>query len=77
MNSSLKIRRLLFNENGIMFVIERQGDSEYFHCLVAELYRHDQMLAEFNAGDIRLICYFAIAEEFERDRNFLKKLPKS
>jgi hypothetical protein len=74
MAKGLKIRQLIFGEQGLTFIVQRMEDEEYFHCAVMDLFSNDQLLAEFNLSDIRLISYFAAATEFELDQNFLKKL---
>jgi len=76
MNGSLKIRQLIFSEQGLMLIIQRKANREFFHCHVAELFCNDELLAEFNFTDIRLISYFAAIEEHESDRNLLKVLRK-
>lgn len=76
MDNGLKIQQLIFGEKGLTFVIKRIDDDKCFHFPVSELFCNDNLLAEFNLADIRLISYFAAMEEYQTDTNFLKKIKK-
>lgn len=73
MDSSLKIRSLIFDEQGISLLVQRAEDGEYFHYLVSQLFNSIEQRDEFNPADSRLIGYFAAVEEYQSDQNFLQK----
>lgn len=74
MRNALKIRQLIFGEQGLTLVILCKEDNQYFHCPVLDVFSNDLLLNEFSPADIRLISYFAAQEELESDRYFLQTL---
>lgn len=71
MRTFFKIHRLIFDDQGVIFVINRIGTREYFYCPVSRLFNNEKLLTEFSNTDIRLISYFAAAEEHKADCHFL------
>jgi hypothetical protein len=68
-----KIHKLIFDEQGVIFVVNRIGTQEYFYCPVSQLFRNDKLLAELSSTDVRLISCFAAAEDHQADRDFLQQ----
>ncbi len=74
MHFSLKVQQLIFDERGLIFLVQRLDNKECSYHPVAELFSDDKLLAEFSQNDVRLISYFAAVEEHDLDRAFLNKL---
>ena len=68
-----KIHRLIFDEQGIIFVINRIGTREYFYSPVSQLFINEKLLTEFSNTDIRLISYFAAVEDHQADCHFFQR----
>jgi hypothetical protein len=77
MQVNLKVRQLIFAEQGLCLKVQHMHDGSYTYYSIADLFFNDDLLAEFNYADIRLICYFAAVNEYELDSSFLKKIRRS
>jgi hypothetical protein len=73
---NLKVRQLIFDERGLLFIVRCLERDESYCYTVSELFTNDELLAEFCAIDIRLISYFAAMEDYRADQKFLNKSKK-
>jgi hypothetical protein len=73
MSPNFRVRRVIFGEQKLIFVIERIDNGEFFECPVAELFRDDELLSELSYSDVRMIGYFAAIDESQLDQEFLHR----
>ncbi len=77
MQVNLKVRQLIFAEQGLGLLVECIHDGKFNYYNIAEVFYNDNLLAEFDFSDIRLICYYTAVNEYNLDHAFLKKIRRS
>lgn len=77
MSKSLRIKQLIFKDHEVKFVVQRAEENDLLLYTASQLFCNDELLAQFNHTDIRLIVYFATAEEFMADKAYIKAEKRS
>jgi len=67
MQCLFKLRRLIFEEQGLVFAVQTAGKNDVLYFSAQELLVDDEKLASFSPMDVRLMIYFAAEEKFSLD----------